>query len=220
VIAADYTELTVDDAIEMLETVDQYRAEHGEVGDLPKIDLDLNSVLKKRGKVLRLEIEGRIWLKPIGVTDDPIVAGTDFSAMHEEMHFSKRRPSGIAIGDTIIAYGVGTGMVLAYYTVTSEPWKIPDHEMDEEWKKRWPWYVEAANESPDFGSRWWELGLHINELVSSFLTEAGEDAAITAAGGRTLGALNFGADKIRLTNDFGEYVVGRIRGVSHNPLVR
>ena len=200
--AAEYTELTVDDAIEMLEVIDTYRAEHGEPPDADGIELDLNSVLEKRGKPLTIETSATIWLKPVGDSDHPIVEGEDFSARTSNLHFA-RRPTGVSVGDKMIEYGVGIGMVLTYYTVTSEFERIPDEE-------RWPWFVEGRNEASHFGSQWWTQGRHINRLVEEYLAERGDDATITSAGGRTLGAFQYGADKIRLSPDFGRFVILRI----------
>lgn len=208
--AAEYTELTVDDAIEMLEVIDTYRAEHGEPPDDDGIELDLNSVLERRGRPLTIETSTTIWLKPVGDSDHPIVEGEDFSAETDDLHFSRRRPTGVSVCDKVIAYGVGIGMVLTYYTVTSEPERIPDEEMDEEWKERWPWFVEGRNEASHFGGQFWTHGLHINRLVEEYLAERGDDATITSAGGRTLGAFQYGADKIRLSPDFGRFVIRRI----------
>ena len=200
--AAEYTELTVDDAIEMLEVIDTYRAEHGEPPDADGIELDLNSVLEKRGKPLTIETSATIWLKPVGDSEHPIVEGEDCSARTSNLHFA-RRPKGVSVGDKMIEYGVGIGMVLTYYTVTSEFERIPDEE-------RWPWFVEGRNEASHFGGQWWTQGLHINRLVEEYLAEWEDDATITLAGGKTLGAFQYGADKIRLSPDFGKFVIRRI----------
>ena len=109
---ASYNELTVDDAKEMLEMIDTYRAEHGEPPDTDGIELDLNSVL------VNVSICDN-WLKPVGDRDNHIVEGEDFSARTSNLHFAKR-PTGVSVGDKMIEYGVGIGMVLTYYTVTSE----------------------------------------------------------------------------------------------------
>ena len=195
---AGYNELTVDDAKEMLKMIEIYRAKHGEPPDTDGIELDLNSVLERT-----------IWLKPVGDRDNHIVEGKDFSARTSNLHFANR-PTGVSVGDKMIEYGVGIGMVLTYYTVTSEFERIPDEEMDEEWKERWPWFVEGRNEASHFGGQWWTQGLHINRLVEEYLAEWEDDATITLACGKTLGAFQYGADKIRLSPDFGKFVIRRI----------
>lgn len=198
---AGYNELTVDDAKEMLKMIEAYRAEYGEPPDTDGkdgIELDLNSVLERT-----------IWLKPVGDRDNHIVEGEDFSEGTNNLHFSKR-PTGVSVGDKMIECGVGIGMVLTYYTVTSEFERIPDEEMDTEWKKRWPWFVEGRNEASCFGGQFWTHGLHINRLVEEYLAERGDDATITLVGGKTLGAFQRGADKIRLSPDFGRFLIQRI----------
>lgn len=196
---AGYNELMVDDAKEMLKMIETYRAKHGEPPDTDGIELDLNSVLERT-----------IWLKPVGDRDNHIVEGKDFSERTNNLHFSKRRPTGVSIGDRMVEYGVGIGMILTYYTVTSKPKRIPYDEMNEAWQKRWPWFVEGRNEASHFGSQWWTHGLHINRLVEEYLDKRGDDAAITLVGGRTLGAFQRGADKIRLSPDFGRFIIRRI----------
>jgi hypothetical protein len=111
-------------------------------------------------------------------------------------------------------------MVLTYYTVTSAPAKIPADEMDEPWMQRWPWYVMAKNEAINFGGQWSRLGLRISDLAEQYLAGSSAGAALTAAGGNTLGALQYGADKLCLSSGFGKFVIERIREASSPPLNR
>ena len=215
--STEYVEITVEDAIAMLEAADAYRAAHGDPINTDEVDLDLNSVLMPRGKPLEHMISTTIWLKPIGSTDQPILPERDFSQDHSKIHFSKRCPRAVSVGDVLIACGVGPGMVLTYYTVISAPVKIPTDEMDEPWKQRWPWYVMAKNEAINFGGQWSRLGLRIYELAEQYLAGSSVGATLTAAGGNTLGALQYGADKLHLSSGFGQFVIGRIREASSPP---
>ncbi|MHB8079767.1 MAG: restriction endonuclease PLD domain-containing protein [Candidatus Krumholzibacteriia bacterium] len=218
--SADYVDISVDDADAMLAAADAYRAAHGGPRDTDEVDLDLISVIKPRDKPPEYVSPTTIWLKPIGSADQPFPLDKDFSRDPDRVHFSRRCPRSVSVGDVLIAYGVGPGMVLTYYTVISAPARISDDDMHETWMERWPWYVETRNQASSFGSRWRHLGLRISDLVEQYLAGGGGHAALTAAGGNTLGALQYGADKLRLSSGFGEFVIRKIREASPPPLGR
>ena len=196
--------------------VDEYRANHESPISEPKIDLDLTKFLKRKRKRSNLKNYQNIWLKPVWYSEEPMKEGTVFAKLREELYFSKRRPSGIRQGDIIIVYGVGTTKLVGIFTVTSEPIYTSENEIDDddEWKKRWPWYVRAVNNSPQFSSTWWTHKLFINELVNDYLKEYEYEKPITRAGGQTLGALNFGLDKVALAHHFGLYLIGIIESLN------
>ncbi len=152
----------------------------------------------------------RVWLKPVGDKDNPVCEEEDCSAERKNLHFSKRRPSGVCIGDTIIQYGVGIRMVMACYTVLSEPMEIPEEERDEPWKCRWPWYVQGCNQTRCFGRAWWEHSLYLGALVETYHAEQGDTAPVTYVGGLTLKAFQFGADKVHLFPDFARFTLEQI----------
>jgi len=85
-----------------------------------------------------------------------------------------------------------------------------------DWLKRWPWYVLAQNSTPNFGSTWSRHNLWINSLKDEFLI-MNPDKAITAAGGQTLGALNYGKDKLKLSPDFAKFIIGKVMTINDRP---
>ena len=142
------------------------------------------------------------FVKPIGSIDDKVWDG-DFSE-EEEMYFSKRRPNSVKVGDILICYAVGPANLVSAFKVTSEPIHTGKKE------DRWPWYVEAENLTPAFGKTWFAHNLHITTLAEEFLSTRKADA-VTAVGGKTLGALQFGADKIKITGEFGRFLIASIQ---------
>ena len=64
--------------------------------------------------------------------------------------------------------------------------------------------------STDFGAKWWFFDYTLSSLQNEFKTNC-PDKHITYKGGDTLGALNFGADKIRLTQEFAEFLIRKIK---------
>ncbi|MBF4308100.1 hypothetical protein, partial [Vibrio anguillarum] len=107
-------------------------------------------------------------LKPIGTRDDPVLLEErqDFSDLHQNLHFSKKKPKGVSKGDVIITAGVGSGSLLSYFKVTGSLFHVTDEEIKQEaWKERWPWYMEGQNRSCDFGGSWWEHDIKRNTAL-------------------------------------------------------
>lgn len=152
----------------------------------------------------------QIWLKPWGVSDNPVVEGETFGEPVADLHFSKTKPSGVQVGDLMVLYGVGVQRLLGIYQVVGEPKIATEAEIAAApWKERWPWYVPGANLTPLFGAEWWLHGIWATAAVADFHAK-NPSSAITSAGGTSLGALNWGADKIRLSKEFGTYLVGLV----------
>ena len=152
---------------------------------------------------------GQVWLKPVGATEHPVEEGRRFDKSEEALPFSKR-PSAVQVGDTMILYGIGARRLLAVFRVTGGVQEATEAEKaQEEWKRRWPWYVPSTNLTPRFGSHWWEHNLFASGVVEEFLLQS-PDGAITATGGQTLGALNRGSDKIRLDEHFARFILDKM----------
>ncbi len=155
-----------------------------------------------------------VWLKPIGVTDYPVAEDRPFNKLEDKLHFSRLRPNGVKPNDILIAYGVGTTKILSIYKVTSFPISSTPAEIEEDdWLERWPWYVHADNLTPNFGSTWAAHNLWINSLKDEYLTTH-PDGAITAVGGQTLGALNYGKDKLKLSPDFAKFIIDKVATIN------
>lgn len=141
----------------------------------------------------------RIFIKPIGVSGNEVYYG-DFST-EKYMYFSKKRPSSVRIGDILIAYGVGSCKIIGAYRVESAP--IFDEDND----PRWPWYVEAVCLTPSLSNHKWEhANLHVTRLANKYAEN--RHKPVTHNGGINLNGLNFGCDKIRLSEDYGRYLLG------------
>lgn len=142
------------------------------------------------------------WLKPIGVTGDPITEDRTFEAIEEKLHFSKLKPKGVKVGDILIAYGVGARRILAIYRVTSQP------QFDKS-IQRWPWYVLGHNLTPRFGKNWAKHNIYADSIRGQYLRRYPQKP-ITKVGGTSFGGLNLGKDKLRLDPEFAQYVIKRI----------
>ena len=151
---------------------------------------------------MQIESNVTFWLKPIGVTNDIIPLNQVFDEVDSDLHFSKLKPKGVKENDVLIAYAVGHLNILSIYRVKSE---IKNTTIDND---RWPYYVIGENLTPFYGQNWRNQNLTItnqkNEVLSRGLFN------ITPSGKNSFGSLMRGADKLRLTNEFGEYLVNKI----------
>lgn len=161
--------------------------------------------------------EPQYFLKPIGHREKPVTleGQQDFSELHPKLHFSKKKPKGVRKGDLIITTAVGAGSLLSYFRVTGGVQYVTEEKVAQEpWLERWPWYVEGRNYSPKFGEEWWVYNLRRQDLLAEF-RELYPTEPVTYAGGFSLGTLNMGNDKVRITKEFGEFLIGKILEHEH-----
>jgi len=176
----------------------------------PKIDLNLISLIPTNTSKEEFPETVRFWIKPIGVTEAPISIGRKFENLEQPLNFSTGRKPKIRIGDILIGYGVGAKQILSIYRAE----ELPEYETEEAinaepWKKRWAWYINGKNLTPNFGGNWWTHNFNAFDLVREFKRK-NPDISITQVGGDTLGGLNFGHDKLELKREFAEFIIGNV----------
>jgi HKD family nuclease len=176
--------------------------------EIREIDLNLSSFLNSN-LISELGDTVNYWLKPIGVTDNPVEPSRKFDDIETDLHFSKLRPTGVKINDILICYGVGTGKILSIYKAISLPLMVTEEDIKEEtWMERWPWYIKSKNLTSTYGSKWSNFDLNIGQLASEYLNQ-NENNFILANGSRSLGGLNWGKDKLRLSIDFAKFMIDK-----------
>ncbi|MCB8818140.1 restriction endonuclease PLD domain-containing protein [Desulfosporosinus shakirovi] len=193
----------------IVKAIDDYSKENPPIRE-PKPKLEITRYINDKMKVeipkvarteqIDLPDDTRYFLKPVGSSDYPFDETRKLSETIQEMHFSKRKPNAVRPGDILICYGVGTTKLLGYFRVLNEPFLLPDENT------RWPWAVDSENLSPKYSLGWSSF----NNTLSSAQSSYGYDKELTYVGGRSLGALNFGADKIRLNESFAQHLINTI----------
>lgn len=181
------------DSVELdsiLTKIEDYALNRGIPGT-PNIDLKINNLIRRSGFKPGL----RYFIKPVGYLQRPFEITRRLSRDIEKMHFSGN-PKSVRIGDILICYGVGTTKLLGYFEVTSSPY-IWDST------SRWKWEVTAKNLCPDYSDSW----VQFNNTIASIRRSFDPDAVINTNGGKTLGALRRGVDKIQLTEGFAKHVI-------------
>ena len=150
----------------------------------------INSGTRKIGEI-------RYFLKPLGYSGTPYT-GDGFPLIQ---NFA-REPKSTSVGDILISYSVSNGRLVGYYEVLTEPFK--DGEAT-----RWEWCVETKCLSENYTTNWGRKDLYLTSVTNQFLRD-NPNELLTNNGGATLGALQFGADRIRLTDDFAKFLIDRI----------
>lgn len=177
-----------------------------EKNPLPKesnpIGVDLTGSLSIKPNPLNVDNNINYWLKPIGVSGDIISADQIFDEIDYDLHFSKLRPKGVKINDILIAYAVGRKNILSIYRVKSEV-KTTGLKND-----RWPFYVIGENLTPFYGQEWSKYNIGISNQKDEVLNNNLFD--ITPSGKNSYGSLMRGADKLKITPKFGQYIIDKI----------
>ncbi len=195
IVLESLTEKQIDDFMEVLEK-----------NPLPKeknpVTIDLSHHLQYKKNPFKVPSKVNYWLKPIGVSGDLISFDRVFDEIDTNLHFSRTRPTGVKVNDILIAYAVGHKNILSIYRVKSEV-KSTKIEND-----RWPYFVVGENLTPFYGQEWNKYNIGISnqkdEVVNRGLFN------VTPSGINSYGSLMRGADKLRVTPEFGQYLIDKI----------
>lgn len=171
------------------------------IGNNP-IELNLSLLFENKDNYFEIEKNATFWLKPIGVTNDTVPLTRKFDEVDSDLHFSKLKPKGVKKGDILICYAVGHLNILSIYRVNSEV-KNTGNEND-----RWPYYVIGENLTPNYGREWVNQNITITNQKNFVLQQNLFD--ITPSGKNSFGNLMRGGDKLKLTREFGSYLLGKI----------
>ena len=206
----EYPEVTYHQISKACLFAEQYEKQHPEWTKKPNVRSDiLEAIYSVENET---NPNPQYFLKPIGHSESPILLEEqrDFSDLHQDLHFSKKKPKGVKKGDIVITTAVGPGSLLSYFKVTGGLHQVTQNEIDKEpWKERWPWYMEGRNLSTKFGKEWWVHNIRRQDALNEYLNKY-PDIPVTYAGGFTLGTINRGNDKVKITKEFGEFLISKI----------
>lgn len=167
-----------------------------------KYDLNLIGGLKLKINPLNISSDINYWLKPIGVSDNIIPWDRLFDEIDSDLHFSDKKPRGVKQGDILIAYAVGHKNILSIYRVNSAI-KNTGNAND-----RWPYYVVGENLTPFYGTEWNNHNITITNQKQDALN--GGITKLTPSGKNSYGSLMRGADKLKITKDFADFLINKI----------
>lgn len=147
----------------------------------------------------------KYYLKPVGTSQEPFVKPKVIEET-DMLGFGKN-PKTMQKGDVLLLHSVGPSSIVGYYVVTSDEAVYIKNNDDD----RWPWKVQAECHSSQFSAKWWDYELKTQELIDEFL-ETNPGSHVTAAGGDTLGGLQWGSDKLQITKEFAQFVISKMPG--------
>ncbi|WP_304581506.1 restriction endonuclease PLD domain-containing protein [uncultured Alistipes sp.] len=173
--------------------VDSHKQQYPTAPQILPPAININDIIASSRFNLNITPNTRIFLKPIGHTEDPVFDG---NYSEETKQYFAKRPKIVRNDDLLISYGVGSRKIISVFQVLSN---TPSNSEDT--NSRWPWSVEVKNLTPKFAKVWFDKNLYITNLARDYVDIY--DLPITNNGGKTLGALQWGTDKIQLTQDFG-----------------
>lgn len=208
--AIEYRELTVIQLRKALQFAEQYQSQKAWKVNITEANIDILPIVYSSESTS--DKEPLYFLKPIGTRDYPVLLEdrADYSDLHQNLHFSKKKPKGVTKGDVVITTGVGCGALLSYFNVTGSLFHVSDEEVaNEHWKERGPWFMEGQNRSPHFGGTWWKHNIKRKDALEEFCQRY-PNAPVTSSGNFSLGTLNFGNDKVQITKEFGEFLISKI----------
>jgi hypothetical protein len=175
--------------------------------EAPRVELRLIDMINN----IKIDEHTTVWLKPYGAQGMEVREDRIFT-VNERAHFSKRRPTGVKINDILIIYGVGLTKILSICKVVSQPIQVSEEEKQlDKNMERWPWYVKTTNLTSKYGQIWSKGNLTLSNLVKNFLSIHPKKTITPTS--RSYGALQFGQDKIKLSRDFAEFVIGEVRAI-------
>lgn len=163
--------------------------------------LKLVDNLKLKNNPLEISGKSTFWLKPIGATKNFISLNEKFSDPYHDLYFA-RNPKSVKIGDILIAYAVGYKKVLSIFRVSSSV-KYSTNPKD-----RWHYFVSGENLTRYYGNEWNKHIVHISDEKHYFIIQTKMNA--TPSGKNTYGTLQRGGDKLKITNEFGNYLTNKI----------
>ncbi len=148
----------------------------------------------------------RFFIKPLGTSKSPFEKPLTLGD-NDVTGFNKN-PRTMNKGDIVICHAVGASNIVGYYAISVEEEEYD--KWDEE--DRWPWKLQVECHSSKFSREWWKYNLKTRELAEEFI-DKNKGKHITAKGTDTLGALQWGSDKLEISKDFAQFLLERIESV-------
>ena len=125
--------------------------------------------------------------------------------------FSKKgRPTGVKEGDILIAYSIGTMQLISVFVAGNDDDRGELTKFPIPGDDKWPYYIWCKNETSQYGASWSKKKLSLHSLRDEFLRCHPTSTVLPS--GNKMNALQWGADHVRTTAEFGEFVVNRMKG--------
>lgn len=197
-------ELAEKDLVKMKQWMEKNQAEDvkSPTVDVSFIDMIEKSIVTKTGLTY--------WLKPLGKSPHPVPPTRLFGNEEHQITFTTKNPRGIANGDILLVYSVVSQQMISVFEATDKRGVLTKFAKPGD--ERWPNYIWCKNLTPGYGANWPERGLTFSGLRDEFLRQFPTYTILPS--GNKLNGMQWGADHIKATSEFGTFVVNRMKGES------
>jgi len=155
-----------------------------------------------------LDAGGRqFWIKPWGHPKRPADEGQQIFDSPVLTTGFAIRPSGVKIGDILFVYRIKVSKLMFIAEAVSPAWKVTKEEVKRNPDlERWQWNIATRNWTPRFGLHWAKYTLQPFSLADEYNKLTPQDIV-------TLGSLQFGGDKRRISEGFGKFIINKIMAI-------
>jgi hypothetical protein len=145
----------------------------------------------------------QFWMKPVGDPNSPPDVCATFTSPRIRIEFAKK-PTTLAVGHILCVYLVGVSKLLYIAECYTPPREATEQEIAKEpWRARWCWSVWGANLTPAYGAVWSQFALKPFALLQEYHASHPGDK-------QSLGAIQHGQDKQRISRGFAIYLLQRV----------
>ena len=145
----------------------------------------------------------QFWIKPWGDPDRSADERESFGDPDIRILFAKH-PTGVDIGDILFVHRIKAAKLTCVTEAMTPARQLTDNELLREPNlERWRWRIDGKNLSPKFGWWWRECSLKTFTLATEYNELNPNDHV-------NLGSLNHGNDKLKISQEFARFLLGRI----------
>jgi hypothetical protein len=145
----------------------------------------------------------QFWIKPVGNPDAPPDLNATFTEPRIRIEFA-REPTTLKVGHVLFVYLVGVSKLIYVAECYTPVRKARGEEIAKEpWRARWCWSIYGVNLSPTYGKSWSQHSLRPFDLLRAY-------QEVNPADKQSLGGIQHGADKQRVSCGFGEFLLRRV----------
>ena len=148
--------------------------------------------------------ERQFWIKPWGHPDrSPDEEQQSFDDPSITIGFAKQ-PNGIRIGDILIVHRIKVSKLIFVAETVASPVRATEEQMKvNPLFRRWPWNIETRILTSTYGAQWSRYSLKTFALAEEYNDLNPQDQV-------NLGSLKWGADKLRISERFGKFLIKEI----------
>jgi hypothetical protein len=156
----------------------------------------LNDLLNKSGK--------QFWIKPWGHPDRaPDEEQQSFDSPSITIGFTEQ-PSGVNVGDILIIHRIKVSKLIFVAETVASPMESTEEQINANPDYgRWTWNIDTRILTPTYGAQWSRFSLKTFALAKEYNDLYPHNKV-------NLGRINFGGDKLRISEGYAKFLIKEI----------